>query len=85
MATIVYLLCAVTSLACATLLLRAYRRTGVKLLFWSGCCFSGLMLNNALLFVDLKMFPQTDLFLLRSLPALVGLMLLIYGLIWDTE
>ena len=47
--------------------------------------FVGLALNNALLFVDLEVFPQTDLFLLRSLPALIGLLLLIYGLIWDTQ
>ena len=85
MAAIVYLLCAATSLACALLLLRAYKHSRVRLLFWSGLCFVGLALNNALLFVDLKVFPQTDLFLLRSLPALVGLLLLIYGLIWDTE
>ena len=85
MAWIVYLLCAATSLACAVLLLRAYKQSRVRLLFWSGLCFIGLALNNALLFVDLEVFPQTDLFLLRSLPALVGLLLLIYGLIWDTE
>ena len=85
MAGIVYLLCAATSLACALLLLRAYKHSRVRLLFWSGLCFVGLALNNALLFVDLEVFPQTDLFLLRSLPALVGLLLLIYGLIWDIE
>jgi len=85
MAAIVYLLCASTSLACAVLLLRAYKQSRVRLLFWSGLCFIGLALNNALLFIDLEVFPQTDLFLLRSLPALVGLLLLIYGLIWDTQ
>lgn len=85
MAAIVYLLCAATSLACALLLLRSYKHSRVRLLFWSGLCFVGLALNNALLFVDLEVFPQTDLFLLRSLPALIGLLLLIYGLIWDTQ
>ena len=85
MAGIVYLLCTATSLTCAVLLLRAYRNSRVRLLFWSGLCFAGLALNNALLFVDLEVFPQTDLFLLRSLPALVGVLLLIYGLIWDME
>ena len=85
MAGLVYLLCAGTSLACAVLLLRAYKESRVRLLFWSGLCFVGLALNNALLFVDLEVFPQTDLFLLRSLPTLIGLLLLIYGLIWDTE
>ena len=84
MAAIVYLLCAATSLACAVLLLRAYKQSRVRLLFWSGLCFIGLAINNALLFIDLEVFPQADLFLLRSIPALAGLLLLIYGLIWDT-
>lgn len=85
MEALVYLLCAATSCACAVLLLRAYKQSGARLLFWSGLCFVGLALNNILLFVDLEVLPQTDLFLLRSLPALIGLLLLIFGLIWDSE
>jgi predicted transporter len=85
MADIVYLLCAATILACAVLLLRGYRRSGVRLLLWSGLCFVGMALNNALLWVDIKVFPETNLFLLRSLPTLVGLLLLIGGLIWDSQ
>jgi hypothetical protein len=85
MAGAVYILCALTSLACAVLLLRGYRQSGVRLLFWSGLCFIGLALNNGLLFLDKKVFPDVDLFVLRSLPALGGLMLLLYGLIWETE
>ncbi|MDF2441754.1 MAG: hypothetical protein JWN98_2738 [Abditibacteriota bacterium] len=85
MAGLVYVLCALTSLACAVLLLRAYKQSQVRLLFWSGLCFIGFTLNNALLFLDLKVFPDTDLFMLRSLPTLIGVLLLIYGLIWDGE
>jgi hypothetical protein len=85
MEPLIYLLCTATSLACAVLLLRAYRTSGARLLFWSGLCFVGLALNNALLFVDLQLVPQTDLFLVRSLPALLGLLALIFGLIWDAE
>ena len=85
MESMVYILCALTSLACAVLLLRAYKQSHVRLLFWSGLCFAGLALNNALLFIDLKVLPQTDLFLIRSLPALIGVLLLIYGLIWDSD
>jgi hydrogenase/urease accessory protein HupE len=85
MAPAVYILCALTSLACAVLLLRAYRQSRSRLLFWSGLCFVGLTLNNALLFVDLVVLPQTDLYVLRSLPTLLGLGLLIYGLIWDAD
>jgi hypothetical protein len=85
MAAVIYILCAATSLACAVLLLRAYAKSRVRLLFWSGLCFTGLALNNALLFIDLIVLPQRDLLLLRSIPALIGLLLLIYGLIWDTD
>lgn len=85
MATAVYILCALTSLACAVLLLRGYRHSRVRLLFWSGLCFVGLALNNFMLIVDLEIFPDVDLSVIRSLPALAGLGLLIYGMIWDSK
>ena len=85
MANAVYLLCAVTSLACAVLLLRGYLRSRVRLLLWSCLCFVGLALNNILLVVDLIILPEGDLSLLRNLPALVGLALLVFGLIWEAE
>lgn len=81
---IVYILCALTNLACAVLLLRGYFRTKVRLLLWSGLCFVGLTLNNALLVVDVNT-PMTDLSNWRTLPALAGVMLLIYGLVWDSR
>ena len=85
MATAVYILCALTSLACAILLLRGYRHSRVRLLFWSGLCFVGLALNNILLIVDIEIFPDVDLSLIRSLPALAGVGLLIYGMVWDSK
>jgi len=85
MAGWVYILCAVTSLACAGLLLRGYRRTGVRLLLWCGLCFLGLCLDNAILYVDLIMVPDVDLSPWRRLPGLLALMLLIYGLVWDSK
>lgn len=85
MANIVFLLCAFTSLVCAVLLLRAYRASGARLLFWSGVCFLGLTLNNILLFVDTTTGPKLDLALWRSLPALAGVVALIYGLIWEED
>ena len=45
-ATIVYLLCFVTSLACAWLLGRSFLRNGTRLLLWSAICFGFLALNN---------------------------------------
>jgi drug/metabolite transporter (DMT)-like permease len=85
MADAVYLLCAVTSLACAGLLLRGYVRSRVRLLLWSSLCFVGLALNNVLLVVDFIILPERDLSLLRNLPALVGLALLVFGLVWEAE
>ncbi|MEX0908871.1 MAG: DUF5985 family protein [Gemmatimonadaceae bacterium] len=81
---LVYLLCALTSLACTVLLLRSYLRTRVRLLLWSGLCFAGLALNNALLVLDDQSLV-TDLSNLRTLPALAGVALLVYGLIWDSR
>jgi len=84
-AGVVYVLCALTSLACAVLLWRGWRRSRVRLLLWSALCFVGLFLNNALLIIDLRVLPQVDLVLVRTLPALVGAAALVYGLVWDTE
>ncbi len=85
MAAVVYVLCALTSLACAVLLLRSYRRRPVGLLLWSGLGFIGFALGNALLVVDLLMVPQVDLSLLRSLPVLAGIGVLLYGLVWGSR
>ncbi|HEX2079516.1 MAG TPA: DUF5985 family protein [Longimicrobium sp.] len=85
MATFVYALCALTSLLCALLLARGYRATRARLLLWSSLCFAGLALNNLLLFIDMRVVPSIDLSAWRSLPALAGLVILIYGLIWDAS
>jgi hypothetical protein len=84
-AAVVYVLCALTSLACAVLLERGYRRSRARLLFWSSLCFFGLFLNNSLLFVDLILLPDIDLSIVREVPALVGIALLLYGMIWEGE
>lgn len=85
MATLVYALCALTSLACALLLLRGYLDSRARLLLWSGLCFAGLALNNILLLIDKRVAPAMDLSLWRSLPAVAGIALLLYGLIWETR
>jgi hypothetical protein len=82
--SIVYALCAFTSVGCAVLLLRAYRRRGIRLLLWSGLCFAGLALNNILLFIDLQVLPEVDLSLWRPIPAVIGVAILLYGLVWET-
>lgn len=85
MATLVYTLCALTSLACAVLLLRGYAASRARLLLWSGLCFAGLAANNVLLLIDKRVMPTLDLSLWRSLPALAGVALLLYGLVWETR
>lgn len=86
MAAAVYVLCALTSLACAVLLLRGYRHRGVRLLLWSGLAFIGFTVGNVMLVVDrIVVGPGLDLSLWRSLPVLAGLTVLIYGLVWDTR
>jgi hypothetical protein len=85
MATLVYALCALTSLACAVLLLRGYASSRARLLLWSGLCFTGLAANNLLLLIDKRLVPTVDLSMWRTLPALAGLALLLYGLVWETR
>ena len=86
MAETVYILCALTSIACAALLLRGYARSRTRLLLWSSLCFVGLALNNVLLFVDKVIFENgPDLTLFRSLTALAAVLILVYGLIWDSD
>ena len=86
MAETVYLLCAVTSVICAVLLLRAYRRQRTRLLLWSSLCFMLLALNNTLLFVDLIVVPSgIDLSLWRGATSLAGVGVLLFGLIWESR
>ncbi|HEU0037000.1 MAG TPA: DUF5985 family protein [Kofleriaceae bacterium] len=83
MAELVYVLCAATSVFCAGLLLRSYFRQRTRLLMWSSLCFVGLAVNNILLFVDLVLVPGVDLTLVRTGTALVAMLLLVIGLIWE--
>ena len=85
MATAVYVLCALTSTACAGLLLVAYRRTPARLLLWSLLCFAWLAVNNVLLVLDLAVIHGVDLSTVRVSTALVGLLVLLFGLIYDTQ
>lgn len=83
-AELIYILCALTSATCVVLLFRSYARTRVKLLFWSALCFVGLTLNNILLIVDRATIGVVDLSAVRAIPALAGVLLLLWGMIQDT-
>ena len=84
---IVYLLCALTSITCAILLLRGYLRSRARILLWSTVSFAFLAINNSLLFLDLVILPGPayDLRPLRDLSALIAGAVLVYGLIWDSD
>lgn len=84
MATTVYVLCALTSIACAVLLARAQRRSHAPLLLWSAICFALIAANNVLLVVDLSVVPDDDLSAWRDAIALAGLGALLFGLIEGT-
>jgi hypothetical protein len=81
----VYLLCFLTSAGCALLLGRSYRRTGTRLLLWSALCFLFLAGSNALVILDLLVWPHGDLRLERHALSLAAVGVLLFGFIWDLE
>ncbi|HXH76148.1 MAG TPA: DUF5985 family protein [Bacteriovoracaceae bacterium] len=85
MASAVYISCALLSLACSFMLFKGYRQNKFRLLMWTSIGFLGFALNNTLLFIDLIVLRDTfDLSVIRTVPSLVGMVLLVYGLISDT-
>lgn len=82
---IVYVIGTCTSAACSALLIRGYLRGRKNLLLWSGLCFAGLAISNLLIFVDLVLIPDVDLYRYRLGTAAVAMLLLLYGLIWESE
>ena len=85
MALAIYLLCAGTSFGCAVLLFRAYAATRRRLLLWSALCFTALTGNNVLLILDRIVFPDVDMLTARLLLALGALLLMLYGLVWESD
>lgn len=82
---LVYILCAITSLGSAGLLLRgAISRGGGGLMFWSSLCFFAMAINNVLLYLNYIILPDIDLLLASRLATVVGIVLLNIGLIWHT-
>ncbi|HEY7489497.1 MAG TPA: DUF5985 family protein [Candidatus Tectomicrobia bacterium] len=84
-AVVIYTLCALTALLCASLLLQAYCRSAYQFLLWSGLCFVGLTVSNALLVVDKLVFPAVDLSTWRLVTGLLAMLVLLYGLIWKVD
>lgn len=84
MAAVVYVACALLSFACTFLLYRGYKTNHFRLLFWSSLGFFGFAMNNTLLFVDELLTPGIDLSVIRTVPAFIGMLVLMYGLISET-
>lgn len=86
MAEAIYILCALTSILCAALLFRGYRANRTRLLFWASLAFLLLAVNNVVLYIDLVILPKLpDLYWYRTGFALAAMLLLVFGLIWETR
>jgi hypothetical protein len=81
----VYLLSVLVTLACAYLLLRAYLRVRQRLLLWSGLCFVGLTMSNVIVVLDLLVLPNVNLYVWRLGAAAFSMLLLLYGLVWESD
>jgi hypothetical protein len=80
---VIYVLCLLAAALCTVLLLRGYRRSGTRLLLWSGLCFGFLSLNSLVVLADILIFPARDLQLLRHGASLVAVGTLLFGLVWE--
>lgn len=85
MAETVYVLCTITSIACAVLLLRSYLHSRTRFLMWSSAGFVGLAINNIFLFLDLLVVVDVDLQIWRSLAALLAVSVLVVGLVLEAK
>ena len=84
MTAALYILTCITTLLCATLLLRAFVKVRKRLLLWSGLCFVGLTISNILVIADLLLFPTIDLYTYRLGATAVSMGFILYGLIWES-
>jgi len=70
---------------CAVLLLRAFGLVRKRLLLWSGLCFAGLAASNGLVVADLSIVPEVDLYRARLAIAAIAMLVLVYGLIFESD
>ena len=86
MAAFIYTLCALTSLVAALLLFRGWRQTQTPLLLWSAVCFAFLTVSNTFLVLDRTVYNVTaDLSTERLVTAFIALLVLVIGLIWESD
>ena len=85
--------CCNSSSMCLELWSRALRRLPASclrfgaegLLLWAGLCFAGLAASNALVVADLFIVPEIDLYRWRLAVAAAAMLLLVYGLIFESD
>ncbi len=80
---LIYALCLLASASCAALLGRAYLLSRTRLLLYTAIGFSFFALNNLVLFVDMLVLPQADLWVWRQAAAGAGLGVLLFGFVWE--
>jgi hypothetical protein len=85
MQSVINILGTITVGFCTLLLLRAYAKVRKRLLLWSGLCFGGLTVSNALLFIDLSIMPEFSLYSWRLGVAAFSMLLLLYGLVFESD
>ena len=74
----IYILCLITSAACACLLFLGYLRSSTRLLLWSALCFAFLAINSLIVTIDLLVLAEPDLQGYRHAAALVAVGTLIF-------
>ncbi len=82
---LVFILCLLTSAACAGLLVRSYLRSGARLLLWTAACFVLLSVNNLFLVVDTLVLPTVDLLPFRQFASLSAVTVLVVGFVWEAD
>ena len=82
MATAVFVLCALASVGCATLLWRGWTATRAQLLLWSAVSFGFFALNNLMLVVDEVLISERDLSWTRDTASFAAVAVLLFGLVW---
>lgn len=82
---LVYSLCTATTFACAILLYRGYRNTGARFLQLCSIFFALITIENGLLIIDRLTGPNVDLSLARTSSALLALLILNAGMIWERK
>jgi hypothetical protein len=81
----IYLLCFATSTVCASLLVRSYRASRIRLLLWVAICFVLLAINNLFVVFDVLFLPAIDLVPFRQMASFSAVAVLLFGFVWDAD